>query len=65
MKENIFIEFQGKKVERKQLIDSLKALWVEQGNKVKDLKIVDLYYKPEESMCYYVINNEITGSFAI
>jgi len=65
MKDNVFVEFRGKKIERKQLIDSVKALWIEKGNKVKDLKTVDLYYKPEENVCYYVINSEITGNFEV
>lgn len=65
MKENVFIEFKGNKIEQKQLTKLAKDIWVEQGNKVKDLKTLDLYYKPEESTCYYVINGDVTGSFNI
>ena len=32
--------------------------------KVGDLKSVELYVKPEENICYYVMNDE-TGSFAL
>lgn len=61
----MFIEFKGNKIEQKQLTKLAKDIWVEQGNKVKDLKTLDLYYKPEESTCYYVINGDVTGSFNI
>lgn len=65
MKESMFVEFQGRKIEQKQLVKAAKDLWAEQGNKVKDLKTLELYYKPEEGMCYYVINGDITGGFGV
>lgn len=33
--------------------------------KPADLKNIELYVKPEESVAYYVINGEVTGSFYI
>lgn len=65
MKENLFVEFRGDKMEQKQLVKLAKDIWTDQGNKIKDLKTLDLYYKPEESTCYYVINGDVTGSFNI
>jgi len=65
MKENLLIEFGGKKIEHKQLFKTLKEIWSSQGNKIKELKDVELFYKPEENACYYVINSEITGKFEI
>ncbi len=29
----------------------------------KDIKNLDIYVKPEEGKAYYVVNNDITGSF--
>jgi hypothetical protein len=65
MKENLFIEFAGNKIEYNQIFNTLKELWKSQGNKIKDLKNVELYYKPEENTCYYVINSENKGKFVI
>ena len=36
--------------------------WAETKN---SSKTVELYVKPEESSVYYVINGDVTGSFAI
>lgn len=65
MKQSLFIEFNGKKIDDKFLFDTVKELWKEKGNKVKDLLNVDLYYKPDEGKCYYVFNEDETGSIEV
>ena len=62
MKTNTYVEYAGKQVEEKAVVTSVKQVWVEAGNKVKDIKTMDLYIKPEESAVYYVINETFTGS---
>ena len=64
MKTNLYVEYQDRKVNTKSLSERVKEIWKEQGGKVKDLETLDIYYKPEENMCYYVINEDIKGSFA-
>lgn len=63
MKSNVYVDYQGIHTDTKNAVDTVKELWKEQGNKVKDLVSVDVYIKPEENKCYYVLNGEITGSF--
>ncbi len=58
MKSDLFVQCQGKNVDTKQLLDTAKEIWKADGNKVKDLQTVELYYKPEEQKCYYVFNGE-------
>lgn len=58
MKSELFIEFNGLKVDQKQLLEAAKEVWKEKGNKVKDLKTIELYFKPAERKCYYVFNGE-------
>lgn len=65
MKANINIEFCGKAVSVKDLEDEAKLVWKESGKKIKDLRELDLYYKPEESTCYYVANATEKGSFHV
>ncbi len=69
IKESVFIEFKGKQINQKEILDKARQEWKNSGNKVKDLKNVNVYYKPEENKCYYVMNesssNELTGSFEI
>ena len=31
--------------------------------KILDIKNLDIYVKPEEGKAYYVVNNDVTGSF--
>ena len=62
MKMKTFVEYNGKQVEEKELIASVKKVWVEAGNKVGDIKTLDLYIKPEEAAVYYVINETESGS---
>lgn len=65
MKANLYVEFQGKKVETKEVLAAAKKVWVEAGNKVKDLETVDLYIKPEEGAAYYVFNDKESGKIEL
>lgn len=65
MKVEKFVEYGGKQVDLKSLTDVVKETWKGYGNLVKDLKSIDIYVKPEENMCYYVINGETEGKFEI
>lgn len=60
-KASMFVEYQGKQVEDKAIIANVKKAWTEAGNKVGDMKTVELYIKPEENSVYYVINGAETG----
>ncbi|MCL2235381.1 MAG: DUF6465 family protein [Defluviitaleaceae bacterium] len=63
MKINYFVELMGKRVGCKDLSDTVKDIWKAEGNPSKNLKSMEIYYKPEEKMCYYVINGENQGGF--
>lgn len=60
-KTSMFVEYQGKQVEDKAILAAVKKAWTESGNKVGDMKTVELYIKPEEAAVYYVINGTETG----
>ena len=62
MKMKTFVEYNGKQVEEKEIIANIKKVWVEAGNKVGDIKTLDLYIKPEEEAVFYVINETESGS---
>ena len=68
MKSTYNVEFAGNQIESKKNITKKKKVWVDAGNKdrkVKDLKTMDLYLKPEENAVYYVFNEEESGSFPL
>ena len=60
------VQFAGKSYTEEDLMKIAKDVWrFDLKQKVADLKEVELYVKPEESMVYYVFNGTESGSFAI
>ena len=43
MKSAFYVEYAGNQVEAKTIIAKAKAIWQEQGNKMKDLTSLNLY----------------------
>lgn len=64
MKTNMFVEYCGKQLEDKAIVATVKKVWTDAGNKVGDIKTMDLYIKPEDAAVYYVINQTETGKIA-
>jgi hypothetical protein len=52
------LQFGDKAVNQEQLVELAKKAYGK-----KDIKNLDIYVKPEEGKAYYVVNNDITGSF--
>lgn len=64
--EKMNIQFSGKSYSMEDLMSIAKDVWrYDLKQKPADLKNIELYVKPEESVAYYVINGEVTGSFYI
>jgi len=58
MKTDVYVEFNGKKTNVELLTKRAKEIWKANGKLLKDLKSVELYFKPEENKCYYVFNGK-------
>jgi hypothetical protein len=54
----IELQFGDKAINDEELIATAKKAF---GG--KDIKNLDIYVKPEEGKAYYVVNNDVTGSF--
>lgn len=65
MKTDLYVELDGHQVECNHFSDKVKDIWKSEGNKVKDIKKIEIYYKPLEATCYYVINGNSKGSFMV
>ena len=52
-------------MDTKEVLAAAKKVWVEAGNKVKDLNTVDLYIKPEEDAAYFVFNETESGKIEL
>lgn len=61
MVQNIYVENEDKKISDKEIVAKIKEVWVNEGNKVKDIQSLDIYPKAHENKAYYVINGDITG----
>lgn len=65
-KEAIYVQFAGKSYSNEELLKIAKDVWVyDMGQKAADMKSVEIYVKPEESMAYFVVNGTENGSFMI
>lgn len=65
MKSNLYIEYQEKQLNEKDLIAQAKKVFTSTGKKVSELKTLDLYVKPEENMAYCVFNEDGTADFSL
>jgi len=65
MKIDYYVELNGEQTDCKKLSEVVKEIWKSEGNLIKDLESIEVYFKPEEKMCYYVINGTNKGQFEI
>lgn len=66
VKEAVTLQFAGKSYSTEDLVKIAKDVWkYDLKQKVSDFKSVELFVKPEESVCYYIINGDVTGNFGI
>ena len=58
----VYVQWLGKEVFEKDIIESIKKIWTEEmGKKESELTDLKVYIKPEDNGAHYVINGEITG----
>ena len=57
IKTSVVVQFAGKEVTEKELIAAVKKAYTKKGNKVGDIKTIEIYVKPEENAAYYVVND--------
>ena len=65
MKSELTIQFAGKENTESELIAKAKEAYKAAGNKASDIKKVDLYVQPENSVVYFVVNDDFKGEFQI
>lgn len=61
IKTALYVQFAGNEVTEADIIDKVKAAYVEEGHKESAIKEINLYVKPEEYAVYYVINDKAIG----
>lgn len=63
MKAEMITEYSGKQISETDLTKIAKKEWTNAGHKASDIKSIELYIQPENSITYYVINDDFKGSF--
>ena len=58
---NVVVEFNGTQRKVDEIVDKIKAEWVETGHRVSTIKSLDVYIKPQDYTAYYVINGKVQG----
>ena len=65
MKSTLYVEYQEKQMDEKDLVAKAKKIWTDGGRKVSELTSLQLYVKPEENMAYCVFNDDIKDEFSL
>ena len=65
MKSTLYVEYQEKQMDEKDLVAKAKKIWTDGGKKVSELTSLQLYVKPEENMAYCVFNDDVKGEFSL
>ena len=65
IKVNAVVEHYGRQIEESAIVANVKKAWTASGKKIKDIKSIELYIKPEENAVYYVVNGTETGAIAL
>ncbi len=65
MKSTLYVEYQEKQLDEKDLVARAKKIWTNNGKKVSELTSLQLYVKPEENMAYCVFNDDIRDEFTL
>ena len=63
MKSNLVVQFGEREADEASFVKKAQEDWKNAGNKVSDIKELNLYVQPENSIVYYVINNDFKGDF--
>ena len=65
MKMNFCVQFMGKEYTEQEIVNQIKTDWKNEGNKIGDMKTLDIYMKVEEPKVYYVINGSVNKELAL
>ena len=65
VKSNVYVQFAGKEFSESSLTEAVKEAYTALGNRAEDIRTIDIYVKPEESVAYYTVNGQGSDEFKI
>ena len=63
MKTKFTVEFAGKSVDNAELEKNITNIWTEAGNKASEIKSLQVFLQPDNSIAYFVINDDFKGDY--
>ena len=63
MKTNLYLQYANKDILTDDLVQKIKDQWKKQNKRIKDIKELNIYLKPEENKAYYTINQDEEQDF--
>ena len=60
-----FCGFLNEFTDKQEIVNQIKTDWKNEGNKIGDMKTLDIYMKVEEAKVYYVINGSVNKELAL
>lgn len=63
VKANVYVQYLDKEISAESLVAEAKKAYAAAGNKVADIKSIDVYVKPEENTAYYAVNGNGAPEF--
>ncbi len=60
-KEEIFVQYGQHEIRTTDIMEKAKEDFVSKGNKLSDIKEIQVYIKPSDNAAYYVVNHSETG----
>ena len=63
MKTKFTVEFADKSVVKDELVKNIKKIWTDAGNKATDIKSLEIFLQPDNSIAYFVINDDFKGDY--
>ena len=64
-KEEVFVQYNSHEIRSADILAKAKQDFIGRGNKVEDIKEIQVYIKPTDGAAYYVINHSETGKVEI
>ena len=65
VKSSVYVQFAGKEFSESSLTEAVKEAYTALGNRAEDIRTIDIYVKPEESVAYYTVNGQGSDEFKI
>ena len=63
--EEVYVQFGNSEVLTKDIVTRVKEAYVAEGHTADSIKKVRVYIKPEESMAYYVVNDDYASGISL